>query len=126
MISPWKSFKKALASKRKNRQSAASKEVFEPRNYYYVGPTCITTACDIFPRRMGVKATAPQHCSEIQEIVRHCTARFLMVSLSCAACELLAYPFPIGYGKQGSGRLSSIHEYIFEADLFRPTVYDRV
>lgn len=81
MIASWKNIKQALSPKHvKDTLPSGPTERFEPRNYYYVGPTCITTSCDIFPRRMGVKATAPQHFSPIQEIVRDCAARFLMVS----------------------------------------------
>lgn len=123
MIAPWKNLKQALSSKRKSRKFAACKEVFEPRNYYYVGPTCISTSCDIFPRRMGVKATAPPHWSEIQAVVRDCAAKFLMVSLNCVACDPLAHLFPTGYRKQSTGKLSLVAKTGWELTSFSSLQY---
>lgn len=40
-----------------------------------------------------------------------------MVSSTFVACEPLAYLFPTGYGKQSSGKLTSLYEDKSEADL---------
>lgn len=79
----WKIFKAVLSRKdKKDTDSPVTKEVFYPKSFYSVGPTCVTTA-NIFPVRLGLKKTCDTVSSDVSNIVRECAADYLKVSLAC-------------------------------------------